>query len=177
MLRGRYIELLKEIKQDFPNMSGYQIFIKYIMSKGLQAVVLFRISSYLYQHNHRQIAKLVKNYSLKRTGADIAESAKIGAGLSIGHPVGIVVGGVELGTNCFLLAGVVLGSISREKGGGKIIGGNNIYFGSGCKVIGNIKIGSNVQIGANAVVIKDIPDNSTCVGVPGRNIVNESIIH
>lgn len=71
----------------------------------------------------------------------------------------------------------MLGDISREKGGGKIVGGNNIYFGSGCKVIGNIRIGDNVQIGANAVVIKDIPNDTTCVRVPGRNIANESVIH
>ena len=119
MLRGRYIGLSKEIKQDFPNMNGYKIFIKYMMSKGLQAVVLFRISSYLYQHNHRQIAKLVKNYSLKRTGADIAESAKIGAGLSIGHPVGIVVGGLSLAQIVFycraLYLEVLVGKRAVEK--------------------------------------------------------------
>lgn len=82
-------------------------------------------------------------------------------------------GGVELGKNCFLLSGVVLGSTSRDKGGGIIIAGDNVYFGSGSKVIGNVKIGNNVRIGANAVVIEDIPDNATCVGVPGRNIINE----
>lgn len=86
------MRLGKEIKQDFPGMKWYQIFVKYWMSKGLQAVILFRIASYLYHRGHYQAAKLVKNYSIKKTGADIAESATIGAGLSIGHPVGIVIG-------------------------------------------------------------------------------------
>lgn len=87
------MSLLKYIKQDFVQIKPYQICIKYIMSKGVQAVILFRISSYMYKNKHPQIAKLIRNYSIKKTGADIGESALIGSGLSIGHSVGIVIGG------------------------------------------------------------------------------------
>lgn len=162
------------IRQDFQKENLVSFCLKYLSSKGNQAVILYRISSYLYQKKFIVLAKIVKNYSIKKTGADIGEGAVIGKGLSIGHPVGIVVGGnVILGENNFFLSGVVLGATSNSRGGGKIIVGDNVYFGSGAKIIGNIKIGNNVNIGANAVVIKDVPDNVTCVGVPGRNIINE----
>lgn len=159
------------IEQDFKGLNTVEIVLKYFGSKGNQAVILYRISNYFYRKGWLQFAKMVKNYSIKKTGADIGESAVIGSGLSIGHPVGVVVGGnVILGKNSFLLSGVVLGSTSNKKGGGEIIVGDNVYFGSGAKILGNIRIGNNVSIGANAVVIKDVPNDSTCVGVPGRNI-------
>ena len=166
------MELYDYIKQDFKNLSIWKVILKYLGSKGNQAVILYRISSYFYSKNCFQFSKIVKNYSIKKIGADIGENAIIGSGLSIGHPVGVVVGGnVILGKNSFLLSGVVLGSTSNLKGGGHIIVGDNVYFGSGAKVIGDIKIGNNVNIGANAVVIRDIPNDSTCIGVPGRNII------
>lgn len=87
------MKIIEEIKQDFPGEKLYQILIKYLMSKGMQAVILYRISSCLYQRGHCQIAKLIKNYSIRITGADIGETAQIGEGLSIGHPVGIVIWG------------------------------------------------------------------------------------
>ena len=166
------------IRQDFEKENILRFCLKYLVSKGNQAVILYRISSYFYQKKWFIFAKIVRNYSIKKTGADIGESAIIGKGLSIGHPVGIVVGGnVILGENIFLLSCVVLGATSNRRGGGRIVVGNNVYFGSGAKIIGNVKIGNNVNIGANAVVLKDIPDNSTCVGVPGRNIINESNVY
>ena len=110
------------ITQDFKELSIEKIILKYLSSKGNQAVILFRISSYFYQKGYTQLAKMVKNYSIKKTGADIGESAIIGSGLSIGHPVGVVVGGnVMLGENNFLLSGVVLGSVSNLRGGEEIL--------------------------------------------------------
>lgn len=166
------MSLIEEISQDFPDTSAFRIGLKYFASKGMQAVILYRISSYMYQKGHYQIAKFVKNKSIRQTGADIGEAAVIGSGFSIGHPVGLVIGGcVTLGKNNFFLSGVTLGSANREVGGGRVITGDNVYFGSGAKVIGNITIGNNVKIGANAVVINDVPDYATCVGIPGRNII------
>ena len=148
--------LLNYVRQDFPGASNAEIFKKYIGSRGLQAVILFRISSYFYDKGNTIIADLIKNKCVKKTGADIGPSAKIGKGLSIGE-------------NCFLLSGVVIGSKSNAIGGGYITIGNNAYIGTGAKIVGKrISIGDNVTIGANAVVLHDIPTGSTCVGIPAR---------
>ena len=153
-------KLYDYIQQDFPGLSFGGILKKYIGSRGLQAVILFRISS------------LIRNKCIKKTGADIGPSAKIGKGLSIGHPVGVVItGNAEIGDNCFLLSGVVIGSKSNTAGGGYVTIGNNVYIGTGAKIVGKkILIGDNVTIGANAVVLNDIPAGSTCVGIPARVI-------
>ena len=163
------MKILNEIKQDFKDQGWIYIIVKYFMSKGLQAVISFRISSFFYQQGHYTLAKIVKNHCIRVTGADIAEAAKICEGFSIGHPVGIVVGGsTSIGRNCFILSGVVLGSKSNLLGEGRIKIGDNAYLGTGCKIIGDIHVGNNVTIGANSVVIEDIPDNAICVGVPGK---------
>lgn len=165
-------KLYDYIRQDFPGLSFWGILKKYIGSRGLQAVILFRISSYFYTKGHAHIADLIRNKCIKNTGADIGPSAKIGKGLSIGHPVGVVItGNAEIGDNCFLLSGVVIGSKSNVVGGGYITIGSNAYIGSGAKIVGkSILIGDNVTIGANAVVLNDIPTGSTCVGIPARII-------
>ena len=162
--------LLNYVRQDFPGASNAEIFKKYIGSRGLQAVILFRISSYFYDKGNTIIADLIKNKCVKKTGADIGPSAKIGKGLSIGHPVGsVITGNATIGENCFLLSGVVIGSKSNAIGGGYITIGNNAYIGTGAKIVGKrISIGDNVTIGANAVVLHDIPTGSTCVGIPAR---------
>lgn len=165
-------KLYDYIQQDFPGLSFGGILKKYIGSRGLQAVILFRISSYFYNKGNVHIADLIRNKCIKKTGADIGPSAKIGKGLSIGHPVGVVItGNAEIGDNCFLLSGVVIGSKSNTAGGGYVTIGNNVYIGTGAKIVGKkILIGDNVTIGANAVVLNDIPAGSTCVGIPARVI-------
>jgi len=166
------MKLLAYIKQDFPDSNWPSIFMKYVGSKGLQAVILFRISSFFNAHNHPHIADMIRNISIKKTGADIGSSAVIGSGFSIGHPVGIVISGAAvIGKNCFLLSGVVIGSKSNKEGGGDILIGNDVYLGTGAKIVGKgLRIGNHTTIGANCVVLHDVPDNCTCVGIPGRII-------
>lgn len=163
-------KLYDYIRQDFPGLSFRGILKKYIGSRGLRAVILFRISSFFYTKGHIHIADLVRNKCIKDTGADIGPSAKIGKGFSIGHPVGVVItGNAKIGDNCFLLSGVVIGSKSNTVGGGYVTIGNNAYIGTGAKIVGKkISIGDNVTIGANAVVLNDMPTGSTCVGIPAR---------
>lgn len=165
-------KLYDYIRQDFPGLSVGGIIKKYIGSRGLQAVILFRISSYFYHKGNVHLADMVRNKCIKNTGADIGPSAIIGKGLSIGHPVGVVItGNAKIGENCFLLSGVVIGSKSNAAGGGYITIGNNAYIGTGAKIVGEkIFIGDNVTIGANSVVLNDIPADSTCVGIPARII-------
>ena len=103
----------------------------------------------------------------------ISGAAELGPGFYIGH-FGCFIN-AKTGRNFTVSQGVTLGHAGGGKKGVPIIG-DNVYFGAGSKAIGPVKIGSNVRIGANAVVVKDIPDNSTAVGIPAKVIVKDSRI-
>ena len=109
-------------------------------------------------------------------GCYVDRGAEFGKGLILVHPKGVYISGkVKGGKNITIQSGVVIGS---KYNGLPVLTptlGNNVYIGSGAKIIGDVKIGSNVNIGANAVVIKDVPDNSTVVGVPARIIKRKNI--
>lgn len=101
------------------------------------------------------------------TGADIPLNARIGGGLLIPHPNGIVIHpGVEIGPNCLIFQQVTLGS---GKGGVPVIGGH-VDIGAGAKILGAVRVGDHARIGANAVVLRDVPAGATAVGVPARNV-------
>ncbi len=102
------------------------------------------------------------------TGISIPASAQIGKGLYVGHFSGIILhSDVVMGENCSIGPGVLIGTRGLGNKGVPRIG-NNVYIGVGAKVLGGITVGHNVKIGANAVVLKDIPDNSTVVGIPAQ---------
>jgi serine O-acetyltransferase len=103
------------------------------------------------------------------TGIEIHPGAKIGKSFFIDHGMGVVIGETSIiGDGVLLYQGVTLGGTGLEKGKRHPTVGNNVVIGAGAKILGNISIGDNSYIGANAVVIKDVPPNSTVVGVPGR---------
>lgn len=104
------------------------------------------------------------------TGISVPASAEIGKGLYIGHFGGIILhSDVKIGENCSIGPGVVIGTRGLGSVGAPTIG-NNVYVGVGAKVLGNIKIGHRAKIGANAVVLQDIPEGATAVGVPAKVI-------
>lgn len=144
------------------------IILLYNSSRAFQAVCLYRLSNFFYQKGYKKIAIMIKNKSIKNNGCEIGESTKIGRGLRISNPVGIVIsGGAIIGENLTLQSGVVIGTNRDDKDQYPIIG-NNVYIGAGAKVLGNITIGNNVIIGANSVVLKSVNDNAIIVGVPGK---------
>ncbi|MFA5500504.1 MAG: serine O-acetyltransferase EpsC, partial [Candidatus Omnitrophota bacterium] len=100
---------------------------------------------------------------------EIHPGATIGAGFFIDHGMGVVIGETTIiGDNVTIYQGATLGGTGKEKGKRHPTIGNNVVIGAGAKVLGNILVGDNSYIGSNAVVIKDVPPNSTVVGVPGR---------
>ncbi len=145
---------------------------------GFKFTFWWRICSYLFQKPFLKVllyywTKIIFNHYRFKFGIDIPINLNVGKGLYIGHFGGIVIGSeVTIGRNCNISQGVTLGRINRgpKKGSPTIY--DNVYIGSGAKVLGNILIGNNVAIGANAVVINDAPDGSVVVGIPGRIVSN-----
>lgn len=136
---------------------------------GLHALVYHRISNWFYKRHVQFLARIISQIGRFFTGIEIHPGAAIGHGLFIDHGMGVVIGETTIiGDNVTLYQGVTLGGTGKEKGKRHPTLENGIVVGAGAKILGNIKIGDNAYIGANAVVIHDVPPNSTVVGVPGR---------
>jgi len=140
-----------------------------LLYQGLHAVINYRIAHFFYKIKFYFLARLLSEIGRHFTGIEIHPAALIGKGLFIDHGMGVVIGETAIiGDNVTLYQGVTLGGTGKEKGKRHPTIGNNVVIGTGAKVLGNITLGDNSYVGANAVVIKDVPPNSTVVGVPGR---------
>jgi len=143
---------------------------------GFHAIFFHRINHFLWKRGIPVLPRLLSHFARFLTGIEIHPAAKIGPGFFVDHGMGVVIGETtEIGEDCLLYQGVTLGGTGKEKGKRHPTLGNNVVVGTGAKVLGPITIGNNVVIGANSVVLKSIPDNSVCVGVPGR-ITKKKII-
>ncbi len=145
--------------------------------QGIWCIAIYRFGRWAHDLKIpvvRLVLKIIAFFLFKLSevlcGISIPASARIGKGFYVGHFGGIIVhSDAQLGENCSIGPGVVIGT--RGLGGTGVPQiGNNVYIGVGAKVLGNIKIGNDVRIGANAVVINDVPDNATVVGIPARMI-------
>jgi len=136
---------------------------------GLHALIFYRIAHALRAVGIPFFPRWISQLGKFFTGIEIHPGATIGRELFIDHGMGVVVGETAvIGDNVTLYQGVTLGGTGKERGKRHPTVGNNVVIGTGAKILGNITIGDNSYIGANAVVIKDVPPNSTVVGVPGR---------
>ncbi len=136
---------------------------------GLHALVYHRITSYLKKASVPFFPRYLSQVGKWMTGIEIHPGATIGKGLFIDHGMGVVIGETTvIGENVTLFQGVTLGGTGKETGKRHPTLGDDVVVGAGAKILGNIKIGNNVMVGANAVVIRDVPDDSTAVGVPAR---------
>jgi serine O-acetyltransferase len=140
-----------------------------LLYSGLHATLAYRVSHKLYVGGHTFSARAVSQAAKFLTGIEIHPGATIGKGLVIDHGTGVVIGETtEIGDNCTLYQGVTLGGTGKDVGKRHPTLGDNVLVGAGAKVLGLIMIESNSKIAANAVVLKDIPENSTAVGIPAR---------
>jgi len=136
---------------------------------GLHAIWAHRMAHFLFKHSMYTLARIVSQISRFMTGIEIHPGAVIGRRLFIDHGMGVVIGETcEIGDDVIIYQGVTLGGTGKEKGKRHPTVGNNVVIGSGAKVLGSFRIGDNSNIGSNAVVLREVPDNSTVVGNPGR---------
>ena len=136
---------------------------------GLHAIIGHRLAHALERWRIPVLPRLIMTVVRGLTGIEIHPAARIGRGLFIDHGSGVVVGETTvIGHNVTLFQGVTLGGTGKERGKRHPTIGNHVVVGTGAKVLGNIRIGDHSIIGANAVVVRDVPDHSTVVGVPGR---------
>jgi len=153
-------------EQDPAARSSVEIVLTYA---GLHAIWSHRVAHWLWRKRRRFLGRAVSQISRFFTGIEIHPGAKIGRRLFIDHGMGVVIGETcEIGNDVTLFQGVTLGGTGKEKGKRHPTLGNNVLIASGAKVLGAINIGNNAKIGANSVVLNDVPENSTVVGIPGR---------
>ncbi len=157
------------IKQRDPAArNSFEIFFLY---PGVHALIWYRVSRFFYRIKFKFVARLIMKWARFWTGIEIHPAAKIGKNLFIDHGMGVVIGETAIvGDNCTIYQGATLGGTGKEHNKRHPTLKDNVVVGAGAKVLGNITIGNNVKIGANSVVLKDVPDDCTVVGV-GR-IVN-----
>lgn len=159
----------KNIKEKDP--AAKSILTVILLYPGFHAIISHRIAHFLYKHKIYFLSRLISQISRHNTGIEIHPGAVIGNRLFMDHGMGIVIGETTIiGDNCTLYHGVTLGGTGKDKIKRHPTLGNNVLVGCGSKVLGNITIEENVKIGANSVVLKDVPSNSTIVGIPGKLI-------
>ena len=172
-----YLESIK--KRDPAAKSIISIILTY---PGVKAVFFHQISNFFYKAGFDLIARIISQTNRFFTGIEIHPGAKIGKNLFIDHGMGVVIGETsEIGDNVTIYHNVTLGGSSpsidserqrHEKRHPTI--GNDVVIGSGAQIIGPIKVGNNSRIAANAVVVKDVPENATMVGIPARAVKLEN---
>jgi len=140
-----------------------------LLYSGADAVFNHRIAHFFYKIKFFFMARLISQWSRFVTGIEIHPGANIGKNLFIDHGSGVIIGETTvIGDNCTIYQGVTLGGTGKDTGKRHPTLGNNVNVGSGAKVLGPIKIGDNARVAANSVVLREVPENSTVVGIPGR---------
>ncbi|NLK17195.1 MAG: serine O-acetyltransferase [Clostridiales bacterium] len=163
------------LEKDPAARNAFEVFFTY---SGLHALVAYRIAHFFYKIKLKFIARCLSQLARFFTGIEIHPAAKIGKGVFIDHGTGVVIGETaDVGDNVLIYQGVTLGGTGKDKGKRHPTICSNVMISAGAKVLGPITVGENSKIGANAVVLKDVPPNSTVVGIPGRvvKIGNEKV--
>jgi len=160
----------KEITAIFERDPAATNFVEVLLTySGLHAIIFYRMAHGLFKMGTPFLPRFMSQFARWITGIEIHPGATIAGGFFIDHGMGVVIGETSvIGRDVTIFQGVTLGGTGKERGKRHPTLGNNIVIGTGAKILGNITVGDNSYIGANAVVIKDVPPNSTVVGVPGR---------
>jgi serine O-acetyltransferase len=160
-------------EQDPAARTYFEVVLTY---SGLHAIWAHRVAHACYKRKFFFIARVISQISRFFTGIEIHPGAKIGRRFFIDHGMGVVIGETcEIGNNVTLFQGVTLGGTGKEKGKRHPTLKDNSLVATGAKVLGSITIGENSKVGAGSVVLNDVPDNSTVVGIPGRVVIQDGV--
>jgi serine O-acetyltransferase len=143
---------------------------------GLKAIWFHRVAHWLWKRNFKLLARVISQISRFLTQIEIHPGATIGQGVFIDHGSGVVIGETaEIHDNVTIYQGVTLGGTGKEKGKRHPTIMNDVVIGNGARILGSFTVGSNSRIGAGAVVLREVPPNSTVVGNPGRIVVQNGV--
>ncbi len=166
MFKNLIQDLDAYLERDPAARSRFEVYFLYA---GFKALRSYRKAHWFYNHNMKFIARWISQSSRRRTGVEIHPGAQIGKGLVIDHGMGVVIGETTvIGDNCTIYQNVTLGGTGKDHGKRHPTLGNNVLVGSGAKVLGPFNVGDNARIAAGAVVLSEVPADSTAVGVPAR---------
>ena len=173
--------MFKRMKEDIDTVfdqdpAARTIFEVILTYSGLHAIWAHRVAHVFFKRKMYFIARLVSQINRFFTGIEIHPGAKIGRRFFIDHGMGVVIGETcEIGDDVTVYQGVTLGGTGKEKGKRHPTIKDHALIATGAKVLGNITIGENSKVGAGSVVLKDVPSNSTVVGIPGRVVIRDGV--
>ncbi|MBQ7825569.1 MAG: serine O-acetyltransferase [Clostridia bacterium] len=163
------------MERDPAAKSRWEVFLCY---PSVRVMAWHRIAHRLYKNGHTTLARWISQRSRHKTGIEIHPGATIGKGFFIDHGDGVVIGETTIiGDNVTLYQGVTLGGTGKDVGKRHPTIGDNVVIGAGAKVLGPFTVGSGSKIGASAVVLKEVPENCTVVGNPGRIVKRKGAAH
>lgn len=174
-------QLFKRLKEDIQTVfdqdpaarNSLEVILTY---SGLHAIWGHRLAHAFYKRKFYFLARVISQLSRFFTGVEIHPGAVIGRRFFIDHGMGVVIGETcEIGDNVTIFQGVTLGGTGKEKGKRHPTIKDNALVATGAKVLGSIIVGENSKIGAGSVVLKDVPPNSTVVGIPGRVVIKDGV--
>nr|WP_279665548.1 serine O-acetyltransferase [Ectobacillus ponti] len=167
----------EDIEVIFEQDPAARTYIEVILTySGLHAIWAYRVAHAFYKRRFFFIARAISQISRFFTGIEIHPGAKIGRRFFIDHGMGVVVGETcEIGDNVTIYQGVTLGGTGKEKGKRHPTIKDNVLIATGAKVLGSITVGENSKVGAGSVVLKEVPPNSTVVGIPGKVVIQNGI--
>ena len=147
-----------------------------LLYSGVHAMAAYRLAHRMHENGHPFAARALSQTARFFTGIEIHPGAKIGKGLMIDHGMGVVIGETAvIGDNCTIYQGVTLGGTGKDVGKRHPTLGNNVMVGAGAKVLGPFVIGDNTKIAANAVVLEEMPENCTAVGIPAKIVKRQGV--
>ncbi|MDV9720024.1 serine O-acetyltransferase EpsC [Clostridioides difficile] len=154
------------MKNDPAARSKIEVFLLY---PSVHAMIMHRMAHALYKKKMLFTARLISQISRFMTGIEIHPGAKMGEGILIDHGMGVVIGETaEVGNRVTIYQGATLGATGKDTGKRHPTVGDDVLIGAGTKILGPLNIGSNSKIGANSVVVKDVPNGATVVGIPAK---------
>jgi serine O-acetyltransferase len=178
---GGWIRMFKSFREDidvvFDQDPAARNYVEVILTySGLHAIWAHRVAHAFFKRKFFFIARVISQVSRFFTGVEIHPGAKIGRRFFIDHGMGVVIGETcEIGDNVTLFQGVTLGGTGKEKGKRHPTIQDNALIATGAKVLGSIVVGENSKVGAGSVVLKDVPPNSTVVGIPGKVVIQDGV--